>query len=89
MSDTAEALAAQLALLRREHRAALAELQKLRAACATPPTRCELADALRVSERTVSRWRRAGLPSNATATEAAAWLKSRRRKCPKLSRREN
>lgn len=88
--QNSDQLSTELERLRREHRAALAQLEKLRRACELPPTRCELADALRVSERTVTRWRGQGLPAGATAPEARQWLRHRRRAaCPEVSRRRS
>lgn len=79
-------LEAELARLRAAHRLAQAELRRLRAALALPPTRCELADVLGVSERTITRWRKRGLSETANAAETLEWLRKRRRKKPRSKR---
>jgi hypothetical protein len=68
-----DALEAELAALRREHRAALAELRRLRAACELPPSRKEAAAALGIGERTLARWRAEGLNPAASLEEITAW----------------
>jgi hypothetical protein len=66
-----------IAILRRALAAAVQRLREIERERTLPPTRDQLARALRVNLATISRWRREGLPPDATPEEAVEWRKTR------------
>ena len=72
ISNTADAAALRRVIERLSQR--LREIERARS---LPPSRKEIALSLGVDLATVSRWRRQGLPPDATPEEAAEWRRNR------------